>query len=88
MTQHERMWQIQRQKESDARKRITEWFENHPDKQVCSVYYTIAGGRIIIRSIEKNKHGIMQLREDNGALVDLMHFGADVLSGVVSVMEQ
>ena len=87
MTQHERMWQIQRQKESDARKRIEDWFNSHPDKQVCSVYYTVAGG-CIIRSIEKNKHGIMKLREDNGAFVDLMHFGADVLYGITTVMEQ
>ena len=87
MTQHERMWQIQRQKETDARKRITEWFDNHPDKQVCSVYYTIAGGHFV-NGIEKNERGIIQMRTDTGALVDLMHFGADVLSGVVSVMEQ
>ena len=87
MTQHERMWQIQRRKESDARKRITEWFDSHPDKQRCSAYYTIAG-RHFVNGIEKNERGIIQMRTDTGALVDLMYFGADVLSGVVSVMEQ
>jgi len=87
MTQHERMWQIQRQKESDARKRITEWFDNHPDKQVCSVYYTIAGGHFV-NGIEKNERGIIQMRTDTGALVDLMYFGADVLSAVAYSIEQ
>lgn len=87
MTQHERMWQIQRQKESDARKRITEWFENHPDKQVCSVYYTIAGGHFV-NGIEKNERGNIQMRTDTGALVDLMHFGADILSAVAYSIEQ
>jgi hypothetical protein len=81
------MWQIQRQKESDARRRITEWFGKHPDKHRCSAYYTIAGGHFV-NGIEKNERGIIQMRTDTGALVDLMHFGADVLSGVVSVMEQ
>ena len=88
MTQHEIILQLQRQKESNARRRITEWFKTHPDKQICNVYYTLAGGRIIIRSIEKNKHGIIQLREDTGTFVDLMHFGADVLYGITTVMEQ
>lgn len=86
MTQHERMWQIQRQKESDARKRITEWFDNHPDKQRCSAYYALAGGHFI-NGIEKNEYGTYLMRTDTGGLVDLMHFGADVLSGVVSVMK-
>ena len=87
MTQHERMWQIQRQKESDARKRITEWFDNHPDKHRCSAYYTIAGGHFV-NGIEKNECGIIQMRTDTGALVDLMHFGADVLSAVSYSIEQ
>ena len=87
MTQHERIWQIQRQKESDARKRITEWFDNHPGKQRCNAHYTLAGGHFV-NGIEKDERGIIQMRIDTGRLVDLMYFGADVLSGVVSVMEQ
>jgi hypothetical protein len=81
------MWQIQRQKESDARRRITEWFDNHPDKQRCIAYYALAGGHFI-NGIEKNEYGTYLMRTDTGGLVDLMHFGADVLSGVVSVMER
>ena len=87
MTQHERMWQIQRQKESDARKRITEWFDNHPDKQRCSAYYALAGGHFI-NGIEKNECRIIQMRTDTGALVDLMYFGADVLSALAYSIEQ
>jgi hypothetical protein len=81
------MWQIQRQKESDARKRITEWFDNHPDKHRCSAYYALAGGHFI-NGIEKNEHGIIQMRTDTDTLVDLMHFGADVLSAVAYSIEQ
>jgi hypothetical protein len=81
------MWQIQRQKESEARKRIMEWFDNHPDRTYCNAHYTITDSHYV-DGIQKNKNGYFLFRSDTGGLIDPMYFGADVLSGVVSVMEQ
>jgi hypothetical protein len=87
MKQHERMWQIQKRKESEARRRITEWFDSHPDRTYCNAHYTITGNHYV-DGIQKNKYGFFLFRSDTGGLVDLMYFGADVLSGIVSAMEQ